>query len=145
VEVVGCGEFGSVLAGLLTFNSLVEYHARMPITAERRLDTVFSALGDPVRLAIVEHLSDHALGPATVNDLASLFPISLQAVSKHIKVLEAAGVVAQGRDGRRRPVSLVPAGFTTASEWFDVRCRQLEARYARLDHLLADLHEGTQP
>ncbi len=73
----------------------------------RQLDSVFSALGDPVRLAIVESLSANVSGQATVNDLASLFPISLQAVSRHIKVLEAAGVVAQERDGRHRPVSLV--------------------------------------
>lgn len=105
------------------------------------MDTLFSALGDPVRLAIVDNLSVH--GHATVNDLASLFPISLQAVSKHIKVLEAAGVVTQGRDGRHRPVSLVQIGISTASNWLDNRCRQLEARYARLDDVLANLHAGT--
>jgi DNA-binding transcriptional ArsR family regulator len=112
------------------------------LIVERPLHTVFSALGDPVRLAIVANLGASARGHATVNDLASRFPISLQAVSKHIKVLEAAGVVSQARDGRHRPVSLVPSGIEAASEWLDDRCRQLEARYARLDHLLANLHEG---
>ncbi len=116
----------------------------MPIVAARHLDTVFSALGDPVRLAIVENLSTSTSGHAMVNDLAALFPISLQAVSKHIKVLEAAGVVSQGRDGRHRPVSLVQSSISTASDWLDDRTRQLEARYARLDHVLANIHEGTR-
>lgn len=116
----------------------------MSVIDLRQLDGVFSALGDPVRLAIVENLSASARGVATVNDLAALFPISLQAVSKHIKVLEAAGVVTQQRDGRHRPVSLAHAGISTASEWLDSHCRQLEARYARLDHVLANLQEGTQ-
>jgi DNA-binding transcriptional ArsR family regulator len=115
----------------------------MPIIASRRVDTVFSALGDPVRLAIVENLGASMRGQLTVNDLALHFPISLQAVSKHIKVLEAAGVVTQGRDGRHRPVSLDQGGIATASEWLDDRYRQLEARYARLDHVLANLQEGT--
>jgi DNA-binding transcriptional ArsR family regulator len=127
----------------LTFNYLVEYDRAMPISAGH-LDSVFGALGDPVRLAIVESLSASVRGHATVSDLASLFPISLQAVSKHIKVLEAAGVVTQGRDGRHRPVSLSETGISAASDWLDIRCRQLEARYARLDHVLANLNEGTQ-
>ena len=79
----------------LTFNSLIEYYAVMPVSAAPHVDTIFSALGDPVRLAIVEHLTVHAF--ATVNDLAAQFPISLQAVSKHIKVLETAGLVSRGR------------------------------------------------
>ncbi len=116
----------------------------MTLAGPLQLDSVFSALGDPVRLAIVESLSANVRDQATVNDLASLFPISLQAVSRHIKVLEAAGVVSQQRDGRHRPVSLVHGGISTASEWLDAHCRQLEARYARLDHLLANLQEGTQ-
>lgn len=115
----------------------------MAVVEERQLHTVFGALGDPVRLAIVENLSVSVRGDATVNDLASLFPISLQAVSQHIKVLEAAGVVTKGRDGRHRPVRLEQTGISTASDWLDNRCRQLEARYARLDDVLANLHEGT--
>jgi len=91
----------------VTFNYFIEYYSAMTSADPRQLDSVFSALGDPVRLAIVESLSANVSGQATVNDLASLFPISLQAVSRHIKVLEAAGVVAQERDGRHRPVSLV--------------------------------------
>lgn len=114
----------------------------MPTIAEPTLADMFSALGDPVRCAIVEHLS--ARDDMTVNELAALFPISLQAVSKHIKVLEAAGVVAQRRNGRHRPVSLQRSSVVTACDWLDSRRRQLEARYARLDDLLAGLQEGTK-
>ena len=123
----------------MTINFLIEYHASVPTIAPP-VKQVFSALGDPVRFTIVEHLCSRE--HATVNELASLFPISLQAVSKHIKVLEAAGVVTQIRDGRHRPVSFCPAGMATASDWLDSRRRQLEARYTRLDFVLANLHEG---
>ena len=67
------------------------------------LAATFAALGDPVRQAVVDRLAD---GDATVNELASMFPVSLQAVSKHIKVLEAAGVVSRRREGKTRPVHL---------------------------------------
>ncbi|MEP4652200.1 MAG: helix-turn-helix domain-containing protein, partial [Ilumatobacter sp.] len=77
-----------------------------------------------------------------VNELAALFPISLQAVSKHIKVLQAAGVVAQRHEGRHRPVSLRASAVTGAVDWLDQRRRRLEARYERLDEVLADL-QGT--
>jgi DNA-binding transcriptional ArsR family regulator len=113
----------------------------MPTATAPAIDLVFSALGDPVRFTMVQHLSSREF--ATVNDLASLFPISLQAVSKHIKVLEAAGVVTQGRDGRHRPVSLRESAIVSASEWLELRRQQLEARYARLDHVLANLQEGS--
>jgi DNA-binding transcriptional ArsR family regulator len=113
----------------------------MPSAAVLPVETVFRALGDPVRLAIVENLVQAARGHATVNELAERFPISLQAVSKHIKVLESAGVVSQSRDGRHRPVRLVASGIVPASDWLDHRIRQIEARYSRLDHLLANLQE----
>lgn len=95
------------------------------------------ALGDPVRASIVEHLSTR--GEATVNDLAALFPISLQAVSKHIKTLEAAGVVSQRRDGRHRPVRLERDRIAAANDWLGQRVRHLEERFRRLDDVLADL------
>ncbi len=103
----------------------------------------FRALGDPVRCAIVEHLGEH--GDTTVNDLAALFPISLQAVSRHIKVLHAAGVVSQRREGRYRPVVLEPLVVAEAAGWLDDRRRQLEARYERLDDILVELQGGTHP
>ena len=101
---------------------------------ERRdLEATFSALGDPVRRAIVDRL---ALGDATVNQLAAQFPISLQAVSKHIGVLEAAGVVTRRREGQTRPVHLEAAPLTQSVEWLEAHRRRLESRYVRLDELL---------
>ena len=97
----------------------------------------FRALGDPVRFTMVEYLSRHR--EATVGDLAALFPISLQAVSRHIKVLEAAGVVSQHRAGRRRPVVLEAPDMVAAASWLEVRLGRLEERYARLDAVLTEL------
>ena len=92
----------------------------------------FRALGDPTRRAIVDRLVG---GDATVNELAGLFPTSLQAVSKHIKVLEAAGLVSRRRDGQTRPVHLEPAYLDRTAEWVDAQRRRLQARYERLDEL----------
>ena len=78
-----------------------------------------------------------------VNELASLFPVSLQAVSKHIKVLEAAGVVSRRREGQTRPVHLEPASLDRTAEWLEAHRRRLEARYERLDELLARRKEAT--
>jgi DNA-binding transcriptional ArsR family regulator len=104
------------------------------------LPTTFAALGDPVRWAIVDRL---AAGDATVNDLAAPFPISLQAVSKHIQVLEAAGVVSRRREGKTRPVHLEAASLAASADWLEAHRRRLEARYARLDELLKTTKEPT--
>jgi DNA-binding transcriptional ArsR family regulator len=98
------------------------------------LTTTFAALGDPVRWAIVDRLVD---GDATVNELAALFPISLQAVSKHIGVLESAGVVSRRREGKTRPVHLEPAALAAPADWLDAHRRRLETKYQRLDALFA--------
>jgi DNA-binding transcriptional ArsR family regulator len=98
----------------------------------------FAALGDPIRRAIVGRL---AAGDATVNDLAAPFPISLQAVSKHIQVLEAAGVVSRRREGKTRPVHLEAAALARSAEWLDAQRRRLESRYERLDELLESTKE----
>jgi len=95
--------------------------------------TTFHALGDPTRRAIVDRLVS---GDATVNELADLFPISLQAVSKHIKVLEAAGVVSRRREGQTRPVHLDAASLDRTADWLEAHRRRLETRYERLDRLL---------
>jgi len=121
---------------VLTFNHLVDYLADVSLTLDPAMTATFHALGDPVRSAIVERLADR--GDATVNELAALFPISLQAVSKHIKVLEAAGVVSQRREGRHRPVRLERRGVESATSWLRSRLDELEARYERLDDLLAE-------
>ncbi|HET6969389.1 MAG TPA: metalloregulator ArsR/SmtB family transcription factor [Ornithinibacter sp.] len=98
------------------------------------VDLGFAALADPVRRALIARLSR---GPATVNELAEPFEISLQAVSKHIQVLEHAGLVTRTRDAQRRPVHLNGEALEALTAWID-RYRLLhEQRFRRLDALLA--------
>jgi len=94
---------------------------------------VFAALGDPVRQAIVDRLVN---GDATVNELASGFPISLQAVSRHIRVLQTAGVVTRRTVAQTRPVHLEPAPLARSADWLETHRRRLEGRFGRLDELL---------
>jgi DNA-binding transcriptional ArsR family regulator len=98
------------------------------------LDRAFAALADPVRRGIVARLSR---GPATVNELAEPFEISLQAVSKHIQVLELAGLVSRSRDAQRRPVHLEPAALESLTSWIDGYRLAHEQQYRRLDGLLS--------
>ena len=105
---------------------------------QQDLAVTFAALGDPVRRMIVDRLS---AGDATVNDLAALFPISLQAVSRHIQVLEAAGVVSKRRVGKTRPVRLEPASLARSVDWLETHRRRLESRYTRLDELIESTKE----
>lgn len=107
---------------------------------EDRLSLVFSALADPTRRDLVARLS---VGDATVGELAAPYDMSLQAVSKHLKVLEAAGLVTRGRDAQRRPVHLEAEVFGLVTEWVERYQRQAEERYQRLDAVLADL--GPEP
>ena len=104
------------------------------------LAATFAALGDSVRRAIVDRLAE---GDATVNELAAMFPISLQAVSKHIKVLEAAGVVSRRTEGKTRPVHLEGARLASSADWLEAHRRRLESRYARLDEVLKSTEEPT--
>ncbi len=106
----------------------------------RDLAAIFAALGDPVRRAIVERLAD---GDATVSELAAMFPISLQAVSKHIKALELAGVVTRRREGQTRPVHLEAASLARSADWLEAHRRRLETRFTRLDELLTTMKEPT--
>jgi len=104
-------------------------------SSDERLDRAFLALADPVRRRIIARLSR---GPATVNELAEPFAISKQAVSKHIQVLEHAGLVTRTRDAQRRPVHLDPAALEALTAWID-RYRLIhEQRFRSLDALLAD-------
>ncbi len=103
------------------------------MTEQHDLAVTFAALGDPVRRAIVERLAD---GDATVNELAAAFPISLQAVSRHIKVLESAGVVSKHKVAQTRPVHLEAASLARSAGWLEAHRRRLESRYERLDQLL---------
>jgi len=107
-------------------------------SAEDRLDRAFAALADPVRRRIIARLSR---GPATVNELAEPFEITKQAVSKHIQVLEQAGLVTRSRDAQRRPVHLDPAQLEAMTAWID-RYRLLhEEEYRRLDAVLEDMEK----
>ncbi len=101
---------------------------------EERLDRAFAALADPVRRSIVARLS---LNPATVNELAALFPITTQAVSRHIGVLEQSGLVTRTRDAQRRPVHLNPAALESLTSWLDRYRLDHERRFRALDDMLA--------
>jgi DNA-binding transcriptional ArsR family regulator len=102
--------------------------------SESGLDRAFLALADPVRRAIVARLSR---GLATVNELAEPFDITKQAVSKHIQVLEHAGLVTRSRDAQRRPVHLDAAALERLTAWIDRYRLDAERSYRRLDDLLA--------
>jgi DNA-binding transcriptional ArsR family regulator len=103
-------------------------------SADDRLDRAFMALADPVRRGIIARLSR---GPATVNELAEPFEITKQAVSKHIQVLEQAGLVTRTRDAQRRPVHLAAAQLEALTAWID-RYRLIhEQQFRALDALLA--------
>jgi DNA-binding transcriptional ArsR family regulator len=97
------------------------------------LDRAFAALADPVRRGIIARLSR---GPATVNELAEPFEISKQAVSKHIQVLERAGLVTRTRDAQRRPVHLNAATLESMTAWIDNYRLIHEGQFRRLDALL---------
>src|SRR5689334_8658274 len=97
------------------------------------LDRAFAALADPVRRAIIARLSR---GPATVNELAEPFEISKQAVSKHIQVLELAGLVSRSRDAQRRPVHLEAARLEAMTAWIDRYRLAAEQRFRSLDAVL---------
>ncbi|WP_017198751.1 metalloregulator ArsR/SmtB family transcription factor [Arthrobacter sp. M2012083] len=97
------------------------------------LDRAFMALADPVRRAMVARLSR---GDATVNELAEPFAITKQAVSKHIHVLEHAGLVTRSRDAQRRPVHLDAAALERLTAWIDQYRLIAESRFRQLDQLL---------
>ena len=101
-----------------------------------RLDRTFAALADPTRRAILARLT---AGEATVNDLAKPFEISLPAVSKHLKVLERAGLIARGRERQWRPARLEAGPLKDVAEWAERYRRFWEESYDRLDEYLEEL------
>jgi DNA-binding transcriptional ArsR family regulator len=103
------------------------------------LSQVFAALADPTRRDIVARL---CAGDATVGELAAPYDVSLQAVSKHLKVLEGAGLVTRGRDAQRRPVHLEAEVFDLMTKWIERYRLEAEARYQRLDAVLAELNDA---
>lgn len=105
-------------------------------TDERRLDATFAALGNATRRAILTRL---AQGPASVNDLAAPFDMQLPAISKHIKVLERAGLVERSRDAQYRPCALNPAPLAEVSSWTEQYRPIWEARFDRMDSYIHQL------
>jgi DNA-binding transcriptional ArsR family regulator len=106
-----------------------------------QLSRVFAALSDPTRRDIVARLTD---GDATVGDLAAPYPVSMQAVSKHLKVLEDAGLVTRSRDAQRRPVHLEAEVFDLMTKWIERYRQQAEERFSRLDDVLAAISPETE-
>jgi DNA-binding transcriptional ArsR family regulator len=101
-----------------------------------RLDATFAALADPTRRAILARLT---LGEATVMELAEPFAMSQPAISKHLKVLERAGLVSRGRDAQRRPCRLEATPLAVATEWLEGYRQFWEGSFERLDDLLVEM------
>ncbi len=106
------------------------------MTPSQRLDATFAALADPTRRAILARLSQ---GEASVSELAEPFHISQPAISKHLKVLERAGLISAGQDAQRRPRRMEAEPLTEANQWIERYCEIWEANYSRLDALLGQL------
>jgi DNA-binding transcriptional ArsR family regulator len=104
--------------------------------AVQDLDTTFAALADPTRRAILARLAE---GEATVNDLASPFELSLPAVSKHLKVLERAGLISRSRQAQFRPCRIEAQPLLQAADWIEQYRRHWEERFDRLDAYLHSL------
>lgn len=102
-----------------------------------RLSKVFAALADPTRRDIVARLTE---SDATVGEIAGPYAVSLQAVSKHLKVLEDAGLVTRTREAQRRPVHLEAEVFDLMTTWIERYRRQAEERYQRIDALLDEMN-----
>ena len=109
--------------------------------ADDPLSRVFAALADPTRRDMVARL---AAADATVGELADPYDVSIQAVSKHIKVLSDAGLVSQRRDAQRRPCHLEAEVFDLMTRWIERYRHQAEARYDRLDAVLAEMRGEQQ-
>jgi len=108
--------------------------------ATDQLSAIFGALADPTRRAILARLAE---GEATVNELAEPFAMTLPAVSKHLKVLERAGLISRGREAQWRPCRLEAESLREASDWVDRYRRFWESSYDKLDAHLQNLMKGT--
>ena len=106
------------------------------MTASQRLDATFAALADPTRRAILAHLT---AGAAPVSELARPFAMSQPAISKHLNVLERAGLISRGREAQRRPRRLEAKPLAEAAGWLENYRQFWELRFQRLDALLDDL------
>jgi DNA-binding transcriptional ArsR family regulator len=118
------------------------YGITMHSAEAQNLDTTFAALADPTRRAILARL---ARGEASVQELAEPFAMSQPAISKHLKVLERAGLITRGRDRQRRPCRLEAKPLSEANEWLERYRECWEENFARLDALLEEMKaEGGQ-
>jgi DNA-binding transcriptional ArsR family regulator len=106
------------------------------------LDVMFAALADPTRRSIVAHLTN---GEATVNELAEPFAMSVQAVSKHIQVLERAGLISRSRRRQTRPCRLEPDALRAATNWIDEQRQVWTERFDQLGQHLSDLQPNRNP
>jgi len=106
------------------------------MNSTHHLDATFAALADPTRRAILARL---ASGEASVNDLVKPFAISQPAISKHLKVLERAGLISRGRDAQRRPCRLVAKPLAQANGWLESYRQFWEGSFERLDTLLEEM------
>lgn len=106
------------------------------------LSRAFQALGDPTRRDIIARLA--ADGDASVGQLAAPYDVSVQAISKHLKVLEEAGLVTRSREAQRRPVHLEAEVFDLMTTWIERYRRQVEERYRRLDAVLASTNDDSE-
>ena len=113
-------------------------------TPSGRLDATFAALADPTRRAILARL---ASGEASVTELAEPFDMSQPAISRHLKVLERAGLISRGRDAQRRPCRLEARALADADAWIEEYRKHWEANFQRLDALLGEMkaREGRKP
>ena len=109
-----------------------------PVVVDQ-LSTTFAALADPTRRSILARLSE---GEATVNELAEPFPITLQAVSKHLKVLERAGLITRGRTAQLRPSRLQGDALKEAADWLAAYRGFWEGTFDRLDEHLREMQKG---
>jgi DNA-binding transcriptional ArsR family regulator len=109
------------------------------VISSSQLDATFAALADPTRRAILARL---ATGEASVMELAEPFAMSQPAVSKHLKVLERAGLIRRGRDAQRRPARMEAGPLVEATAWIERYRRIWEGNYGRLDALLDELRTG---
>jgi DNA-binding transcriptional ArsR family regulator len=121
------------------FNRSVEQE---PAVDDDQLSRVFAALADPTRRDMVARL---AVGDATVGELAGPYDVSIQAVSKHVKVLTDAGLVSQTKDAQRRPCHLEAEVFDLMTKWIERYHQQAQQRYERLDAVLAEMQGHAQP
>jgi len=115
---------------------MVMHALRARPMAPARLDAIFAALAHPARRAILARL---ASGRASVTELGEPFAMSQPAISKHLKVLERAGLISRGKDAQRRPRRLEPGPLAEANQWLEKYRKAWEANFQRLDALLDEL------